>query len=723
MSKTRSIKFLAASVSVAALALATPAYAQQDDEIIVTAQKRAQSIQDVSAAVTALDGEGLAEKQIHTILDLQSIAPSVSVGNDFAQAKIFIRGIGLDISFTGVDPSVALHVDGAVISQSFGQLGSFFDLERIEVLRGPQGTLYGRNATGGSFNLHTKKPTEEFEGYARVTAGNYSNVITEGAISGPIVSDKVLGRVAFRTENRAGFGENIVSGNDINNANKQSLRGHLQFNLSEKADFLLTGEYANEDDSALGLVFLEPLFPDTTNPNLVVVGEGFAPGERDVASDAEYQNDKDTWALTGTFNYDFNENFSLRSITNYRELDARIVQDLEVSRLVTPNTQDLNTISKHFSEELQLIYESDNLHGLVGFYYFQEDVDSTNQIGENPADDLVRVAFNGSLDIESFAAFANVTYDFNEQFSINLGARYSDENRRLFDNATVLPLIGDGLVLPFDDERSFDNFSIRVGAEYRPTDDILLYGNFSQGFKAGVAATGFLNPIVDPETVDAFEIGAKTKFADGRVLLNVSAFDYNFDDLQVGRTLPFFSTGFTNIIENAEGTSNKGIEVETIIHLTDNFTLDGQFGYLDATFDEYITGDPLTLDGAGNIDNIDVSGNQLTQAPKTTWRIGGTYETELSNGGGITLAADLSGKSKIYFTPFNIEQASQDATTFLNASIRYDDPDDRFSLTAWGKNLTDEFAFSSVFAVSTGRSFQATLQPPLTYGVTAGVKF
>ena len=199
---------LISSGAILGLCNAVPAAAQLE-EIIVTAQKRQESIQDVSLAVTAVADERLIDGLIADPSDLQALIPNLSVGADFGQAKIFIRGIGLNSSFAGVDPSVALHLDGAVISQSYAQLGVFFDLDRVEVLRGPQGTLYGRNATGGSVNLISKKPTEEFEGYATATIGNYQKLDVMGAVSGAI-SDSVQGRFAFSSKSHEGYGSNPV---------------------------------------------------------------------------------------------------------------------------------------------------------------------------------------------------------------------------------------------------------------------------------------------------------------------------------------------------------------------------------------------------------------------------------------------------------------------------------------------------------------------------------
>ena len=235
----------------AAIVTASPALAQESadeaaTEIIVTAQKRAQALSEVSLSVSAVGSEALAQTNTASIESLQTLVPSISFGNDFNFAKLFIRGIGLSSSLPGVDPSVALHVDGAVVSLAQAQLGSMFDLERVEVLRGPQGTLYGRNATGGAVNLITAKPTSTLDGYVRLTVGGDDlNLVGEAAVGGPL-TENIRGRIAFRAVKRDGYGINEFTGNDIDNAKQFSTRAHLEFLPTETLSVLLTGEYHRE---------------------------------------------------------------------------------------------------------------------------------------------------------------------------------------------------------------------------------------------------------------------------------------------------------------------------------------------------------------------------------------------------------------------------------------------------------------------------------------------
>src|SRR5690606_23311214 len=268
-------------------------------EILVTAQRREQALQDVTASVVAIGADRLDEAQINNLQDLQTIVPSVNFGNDFNQAKIFIRGVGANTSTTAKATGAALHVAGPAGPPAEAQPPPLVDRAPVGGRRGPQGTLYGRNATGGSINLITAKPTRDFSGYARATYGNYNQLVTEAAISGPI-TDNILFRVAAKTENRDGFGENPVTGNDVDDLGRWMARAHLLFEFSDSIDLLLTGEYFRQDDHSGAVHFLRESFPGV--PRLASLGAGgWATNPRDLASETDVGTDTESYAFTGTF--------------------------------------------------------------------------------------------------------------------------------------------------------------------------------------------------------------------------------------------------------------------------------------------------------------------------------------------------------------------------------------------------------------------------------------
>lgn len=733
MTNNKIVPKLACSFSMVAC-MGIPAVVSAEDisleEVIVTAQKRQESLQDASVAVTALSSDRINDGLMGNIEDLQVAVPSVSTGSDFGQAKFFIRGIGLSSSFSGTDPSVAMHVDGAVVSQSFAQLGSFFDLERIEVLRGPQGTLYGRNATGGSVNLITKKPTEEVEGYGRLTVGNYDNLLVEGALSGPL-SESILGRLAFRSESRSGFGENELSGSDIDDADKQSFRGHLQFNLNESADFLLSGEYSVEDDAGLGLKFVDVWSSvDPTVAPAAGLG-GYSNDERNVNSEANYANDKRTWSITGVLNWDLGDNYSIKSVTNYRELDSLTNFDFDVSSIINDDVIGQQFTSEHFSEELQLSYEGDRLSGMVALYYFTENMSLDSRIGCNdPRDNRLNsdcvsaggfsatlpfvVQLLGDVEVEAAAVFANAGYRITDTVSVNLGGRYSYEDRQ-GDSAFFVF----GSTIPNRTGDDFNSFTPTIGIEWDATPDVLLYAQYSEGFKSGVIQAGNTTPIVEPEEIENLEFGMKGTFFDNRLRVNLAGFAYEFTNLQVSRTIPLEGGGFMPIFENAAESEGKGLELEAALQLSQNFRLDGFVAYLDSEFSDFSTVNPI--EPSQGVQSL--AGNRTRQSPEITAYLRGEYEVSLKSGALIAFGVEASYKDKQYFTEFNDEIMSQDAYTLINANIKYTSADEKISANLWAKNMTDEFVYSGMFAISSTRTIGGSILPPVTYGVTLDYKF
>lgn len=692
------------------------------EEIFVTASKRQESLQDLNLAVSAVMGGSLEEGHIDTIEDLQAIVPAVSAGNDFAFAKLFIRGVGLNSSFPGVDPSVALHVDGAVISLSYAQLGSFFDLERIEVLRGPQGTLYGRNATGGAVNLITRKPTEELEGYGRITLGSDDLLRLEGAASGPL-TDSVRGRIAFKTTERDGYGINEFTGNDIDDADKRSVRAHLQIDLSEDVDLLLSAERHEEDDAGLGLKLVRTLNDiDPGNPVAPGVG-GFANGERNIASEIDNRNERETWALTGTLNWQINEQFNLQSISNYREADVLLLQDLDWSTNINDDVQTNFTTSEQISQELQLHFDNETMQAMLAFFYFEEDFTNNNNIGfARPTDGTTTfLLFTGDVNIESTALFAHMTYNINDQFSINIGGRYSEETRD-GDTSRFVRLSnfgGTDVDVKFSDDESFTEFTPSIGFEWRPTESLLAYFTYSEGFKGGAFQGGQTVPILEPELIENYDFGLKGVFLDDRLLLNIAGFYYEITDMQMDRTRQTAGGGFIGIFENAAEAEGQGVEVEFSWLATEQLRLNGNLSYLDAEFEDYETDNPI--DAGVNIQQL--SGNKLRQAPEWSAYLRGEYEIALKNGGSLTFGGEASYKDDQFYTEFNDDITGQEAYTLVNANIKYTSPSERVTVNVWGKNITDKTVRAAGYASATGRTVNETLLPPATYGITIGYDF
>jgi iron complex outermembrane receptor protein len=797
---------------VGAAAVAPTAHAQGTvNEVVVTAQKREQSLQDVSLAVTAVGAQRLEDAHINNLQDLQLIVPSVTIGNDFNMAKIFVRGVGSNTSTTGSETGVAVHVDGAVVARAEAQLTSLFDVDRIEVLRGPQGTLYGRNATGGSINIITNKPTADFGGYGRLTYGNYNMLIAEGAVGGPI-SDKVLGRVAFKSEDRGGFGTNPVTGNGVDSVNRYMVRGQLMFLPSDKVDFLLSGEWFKQDDTSGALHYRRASFPGVARLPSLGVG-GYAARPRDLASEFDPSTKTTTWAVTGTLNWRLNDNFSVTDIANYRKFDTSITQDLDLSSVINSlattglatSVQRRDVRSEQYSNELQLKYASDWLNGVLGAFYFHERQRPVDTVGLGPILGMAqnvgvlaagpttqdpgiagftipgapsvtpaeaqflcnvttlggagfapkRVCINSNLGTEAWAVFGQTVINLGhfasglDTLSLKLGGRYSHEKRDSENPAMIIVRNGLGPVLHFTSagthvEKTFSDFTPEVGLEWKPSQDLLFYYTYSEGFKSGAGenAAGS-RTIVGPENINNHEVGLKSSWLDRRLAVNISGFSYKLYGLQTSKTINDPVAGFVTRFENAAAISAKGFEIETFAQITDNLRLSTSLSYLDSKFDDFTTADPLDPRNVSTPPNlpaydpvtnptgfspiiIQLAGNPTRNSPKWAWNIHGEYDIPglmLPHEGTLTLAGDVSYRANTYFTEFHRLLEGSKAYTMVDASLTYTSGDNRMTASVWGKNLGDTFRPSSTFALATGRLVGVTYMPPRTYGGTVGYKF
>lgn len=759
---------------------------QDGNNIVVTATKRASKLSDLSVAVSAVSAQKLADTQIVSLEDLQVAVPALKIGNDFAFAKLYIRGLGLNSSLPGLDPSVALHVDGAVVGQPTQQFASLYDLERVEVLRGPQGTLYGRNATGGSVNLITSKPTDTFEGYTRLTVGGDDlNLLAEGAISGPL-TDGIQARIAFRHQNRDGFGTHTLTGEDVDDANKFGIRGQLNFDFSDSVSNLISVEYYEERERSKAVKFLGPSFSsatiaalqaDTTLdprlaaqiPNLVTLaGPDALLNSRDVGGDEAPVGNLETLSVTNTFDAELGETFTFRSISNYRRGESFLLQDFDVSNVrngvsnTLPSTVQIQFVeNEQFSQELQLLVDTDRLRGIIGGYYFTDDVSAVVPIGVNPQaafqrlselDDEraqgnpgpaplarpstasffpdARVIIPGDMEIEAFALFGNLTFDVTEALRVKVGARYSDESRDIVVN-TFLPGAGPGLQLATGaDTGSFSDFNPEIGLEY-DLGDTLIYATYSEGFKSGSAALVDGTPLLtDPETIENWEAGIKGTYLDGKLYLALAGFVYTVEGAQFDRTrLTAAGPRFDTSVENAATTEGVGIEIEGTAYLTDEFRIDFDGTYYDIEYSEFVTTDPLdplgALQGLAGLPvrTVDLSGNRPRNTPEYTFGVRGTYETDLANGGGIQASAAYTYTGDQFFTEFNDPRLAADAYGIVDANVKYTFPNDALSVNLWVRNLTDEFVVSGAFAVSTSRTITGTYLPPRQYGLTVGYAF
>ncbi len=537
--------------------------------IVITANKREQDIQTVSIPVTALSGDTIRDANVSDLKGLQTLAPSLTIGDDNNVAKIFIRGVGLNTSVTGSEAGVAFHVDGAVISRPEAQLTSFFDVERVEVLRGPQGTLYGRNAVGGAINVITAKPTRDLSGYINATYGNYGRLELEGAISGP-VSETLSARVAVRSEDRDGFGVMTGTTRGIDDNNRQMARGQLLWEPSADFSWLVSGDWFKQDDHSGAPHVGAAAFPDPSDPSqslFLYTGIGGYPTRpRNSAGDFDPFFQAETWAVTSTMSLDVNDWLQIVDIANYRDFEVDHGFDFDVSNVInTAATRGLNTVhkaetSKQFSNELQFQVSTDGVKGVLGFYYFNEKLESKTFYGIigpgyfGPPENSGGLAGSGIDPVDYFAAcgipelaydpgdpnpppnfcafaahetdvwavFGQYLFDLGtfaglDGLSLKLGGRYTSEKRSVNNVGSFAGAGFAGLIPAGIGSRTFNQFTPEAGLEWQASRDLLLYYTYSEGFKSGVGEG--LSPgtarIIDPENITNHEIGIKSTLADG----------------------------------------------------------------------------------------------------------------------------------------------------------------------------------------------------------------
>lgn len=703
------------------------------EEIIVTAQKRSESIMDIPISISAISSEDMKDRFIQDPFDLQANIPSFSAGIDFGVPRYAIRGVGLNSQFSGIDPPVALHIDGAVISPPQSGMASFFDLERIEILRGPQGSLYGRNSTGGSINLITKKPTEELDGYISHTFGNYNLNSTEVAVGGPIIGDLLLGRIAIKQHKHDGFGENDVLGYDVDDRDQRSVRASLQYNITDDLTIRLTADDYKQDDAAYVLHFVD--YDGTNNPGTlppIGVPGLVADDPRDYRSNyPTAANKRDVSGIMASVSWAINDTWSMESISAWRDWSGKSVQDME-SSLIPALISVFTTEADTFSQEFQLHYEGDRLKGLVGLYYYEEEMSNNTPLGPDPlginGPPTRPILVQGNFDVEAWAAFANFTYSINEKWSVNMGARYSYEERTKQDLFTVF-----GNAIPFADKGDWNDTTFNIGLEYRPADNMFLYAKYSEGFKSGAAPLGQIAPFIDPEMIDAYEIGMKGQFFDNTLQLSAAAFYYDYTDMQLVRTVPAPGGAFGSLFENAGESELQGAEAEFTLLVTDQFKLNGHIGYVDSELTEFTSINALDpcAGGTPGCNPLvsatyiaqDFSGNQLPQAPELTAALGAEYSFTFANNAALIFYAHVNYKDEVFFTPYNSENVQEDSVTTYSANIKYIHPNERFTVNLWGKNLSDEEYWINKAPVSTSFIILGVLDQPRTFGLTLSYQF
>lgn len=719
------VMFLTGSVSVLAQDNAL-------EEVVVTATKRSVALQDLAGSANVLGADKLGPGGIQEVRDMQVDIPNLSLGDQFGFARVFMRGIGMTSIDIGGEGAVAFLQDGAIVPRPAAQLMGMFDLDQVEVLRGPQGTLYGRGATAGAINMVTAKPGIELGGYLSVTAGNYSLAQFKGAIDVPM-GDALSMRLSGSLDSRDGYGNNIFTGSDINDRDASAYRATFVYDAGGPLTATLSAQYYEEDDnnyafsyfgqsegSNIPVPFGVPILGGNT---VGMVGGGFY----DINSDQEPINDRDGQLINLTIDYAFNDRWSLKSITSSQSMDRFLRDDLDSTDANLFGQNNYTEESDSFGQELILNYSSDRIDVLGGVMYFEEDLYGEVRVPltnlcfllapaacGTPIGDFLNggnYLQDGDVDIEAWGAYVEANYSISDKWSVIAGLRYNYEER---DGTGSFIFDAISLNVPTNQRESWNDLTPRITLQYSPNDNMLLYATYTEAFKSGVINTGSTSPPLDPETVDAFEVGLKGQNASGTLRYSVAAFFYDYQDMQIS----FVDETSTVSTVNAAEAENSGIELEVDGSLGNGFAFDFYLTYLNAEYQEFFNGDY-----ANGFAITDLSGNTLPNAPESTAKLGLTWEGAVG-GGTLTVRGEAYYQDDVYFTEWNRKDAFQKSYEQFNASVDYS-WNDQWLLSLWGRNLSDEEVMSNnIITAPLYDSLRVgAVLPPRTYGATVTYQF
>jgi len=714
------------------------------EEIIVTAQKRTESAQDVPIAITALGTDQLASAGVTSTLDLKAAVPALNITTGTGGIGLpRIRGIGATGQGPGIENPVAVYVDGVYYGASFGILQNFFDTDQVAVLKGPQGTLFGRNATGGLIQMSTLGPDFDWNGKAEIGYGNYDTVHSAAYVSGGLTDTVAISLSGQYDNQQDGFGKNLFTGNDIQTSKSWAGRAKLLWKPSELTKVTLSGDFNGRDAAA-------PAFRNFSTNALGqdVVQQIIAAGgnpERDIMADVDPVMHTRAWGTSLTLEQDLG-GVSLKSITAYRHstFDYNFDPDGTTARRIVV---DNHLYDKQFTQEVNLVSEAGGpFKWVLGGFYMHGNAgnDGSRTTGLFTYGNNGYVEDYNSIKLDSFAGFAEGTYALGDSTHVIAGIRYTSDKRSLsaYDvsfNGNVPP---SGLLTVSDtinEGKTFKKVTWRLSIDHRFSPELLAYASYNRGFRSGTFITQS-DPIVllQPELVDAYEVGIKSDLFGRKVRFNLAGYYYDEKNIQVMQVISGAQT-----VYNADGAHIYGIDADLTWRVTSDLRLFGGLNWTHARYTDFDTaiistpyplpagftiptgqtclgtnGSPYTQLGGNCLLIGDASGNKLQNTPTFTASVGGSYDLHTGIGK-FTLAGNYYYNSGFVGSPD--ERVKQKAYNTLDASLTWRSSADNLFVRFWGKNITNEFYRTQIGATNSGDN--GTYAAPRTYGVTAGFDF
>jgi iron complex outermembrane receptor protein len=706
----------------------------QVEEVIVTAEKRAEGLQNVSNAVSAVSGATLERASVREVGDLTQLTPSLQFGTRSTNVFIAVRGIGQAGQDIGSQSGVTVALDGVPLLNHFMMNPSFLDVERVEVLRGPQGTIAGRNATGGAINVYSTAPTTGTEGDLSLTAGNYSRLGVKGYFNTSL-SDQLSARLSFQREEAEGWLKNAFIGKRNDDTDLTEVRGQLLYKPTEALSVRALVDYTHDrSDPSFAMIL------GRADPNLPTVTElPSYPYPRNNVSDLTFYfnepNHRDVKDLRATViaKWDLNSDVSLASTTGYIKHDIDLT-DVDVDATPAPTAR-FDLIGLYAEQETQEFTLTANLSDrsdlVAGAFYMHGD--SSEPLYLSLASFKNYLVYLPEETLDSYAAYAQFRYSLTDKLRATFGGRYTTDVKSYEERSSVA-----GTPLFHADRGTFRAFTPRFVLDYTPSDDTLIYGSISRGFKSGGFNTlgDVTMPVnkFNPEYVWNYEIGLKAMMFDRKLRMGLTGFYSDYTNLQqtVFRLNDATQVRFPRV-ENSSQATIKGLELEADATPVRGLRLSGAVTYLDAKFGFFCNNDPLypnlptaaSCVGAGRDGQalppgaIQLQDNRLTQAPEWQFNTSAQYSFPLSDRLELTARVDYKWQSRVYFDIYNNPQNSQPAYGLLNASVQVGAQDKAWSLMAWVRNATDERYISQGSAGSGANpAVTGSLGLPRMYGLT-----
>ena len=724
------------------------------EEIVVTSQKRANAIaaQDLPVSVTAINEQLILESESVDLTDIGRMVPNATLhpSATFASTPNFlIRGIGISGTTRSLDPAVGVIVDGVYLGFPVGANLDMFDRESIEILRGPQGTILGRNVTGGAVVVRTKRPSGEFGVKADVTVGDYSRRDLSFSFEGPI-SDTISGKIAVMSRERDGYWKDNNGGTMVPTAGAIA-RGY------DETGF---GESGTKPDVDLTIIRPMLLIEPNENLDITLIGEflsdksgtadsrnfvnssslrrtqlfGYTPPEDryEINHNLMGGNDLEIDTFVGEFNLQTDTGI-LTGIASYRELTYDSSTDFDGSPITLFHFPDNHEEQEQQTFELRYAGSaSDNIDYVVGISYFDQEM----FVGERRDFGVADIAGVVELSHDSIGIFAELDYSITDKTKITLGARWTEESKDVIFNA-----IGScekdfsscsGPSSGLSVGGTFDDTTPKVAITHALNDDVNIYASYTQGFRSGTfdararTVDSFLNSKPGPEEVTSFELGMKSTFNDGKILLNIALFQADYDDIQklaleeCEVDIVTCPSGRIQRLINAAKATIEGIEIETRINITDQFSIQGSLGYTDAGFDEFLGFDADGVRGYDPVtDPAAAAALKFERVPELTYNIMANYFQPLSNGAEIDFRLAYSYTDDFTNDALGTRAIITDSYGLLDASVSYTFAGSGLKLTVFGKNITDEdyhdFALDNALTSLTWGGVPDTYGLRLTY--------